>query len=164
MRLKSQRGMTLIEIMIALAISVATVSVFLTMAFRNRTHKTDVDFSVLLKEVLTNNIIEVKGRGLTELPQAETCLVRVYNLRGDFISENPVSGSGDICSAAAPAKDQIQVIWKSVIAVTSDAEFQGQLELPTQSDTLRKVTLTVRALSRGTQDRELQHQMTVFKR
>lgn len=164
MMLKSQRGMTLIEIMIALAISVATVSVFLTLAFRNRTHKTDVDFSVLLKEVLTNNIIEVKGRGLTELPAVETCLVRLYNLRGDFISETSTTGAGDICDASVPEKNQVQIIWRSVVAVTSDAVFQGQLELPTQSDTLRKVTITVRAISRGTQDRELRHQMTVFKR
>lgn len=156
--------MTLIEVMIALAISIATVSVFLSLAFRNRTHKTDVDFSVLLKEVLTNNIIEVKGRSLPELPETERCLVRLYNLRGNFISENSTAGDGDFCGISPPEKDQIQIVWKSVVAVASDAVFHGQLELPTQSDTLRKVTITVRALSRGTQDRELLHQMTVFKR
>lgn len=161
----NEKGMSLIEVLAAVAISVISVSVFLYISLSTRTHKSQVDHSTLLKEILTNNVIELKGLQYSDLPPLDACLLRSYNFQGTFLSESQVKGTSELCGIANPSENEIQIIWQTANASDSDASFDSPaLKLPTHADYLRKVTLHVRAINKGSGRNILQSQMTIFKR
>lgn len=157
--------MTLVEVMAAVAISMVSVSVFLFLTLSNRNHKSQVDHSTLLKEILTNNVIELKGLQYADLPALGTCLQRTYNFQGTFLSETRVNGTSEMCGIGNPSENEIQIIWQTMNAGSGDASFSASsLKLPVYSDYLRKVVLHVRAINKGSGQNILHSQMTIFKR
>ncbi|WP_413613170.1 type IV pilus modification PilV family protein [Bdellovibrio sp. HCB-110] len=163
-RFNNTRGMSLVEVMAAIAISMASVSVFLYLTLSNRNHKSQVDHSTLLKEILTNNVIELKGLQYADLPPLGKCLYRTYNFQGTFLTETQVNGTSEMCGIAGPQENEIQIIWQTMNAGSADATFStSNLKLPVYSDYLRKVVLHVRAINKGN-GQNLHSQMTIFKR
>ncbi|WP_413944113.1 type II secretion system protein J [Bdellovibrio sp. HCB-162] len=165
LKINNTKGMTLVEVMAALAISMVSVSVFLFLTLSNRNHKSQVDHSTLLKEILTNNVIELKGLQYSDLPPLGRCLYRTYNFQGNFISETLVSGTSEMCGVSNPQENEIQIVWQTTNAGSGDATFStNSLKLPVYSDYLRKVVLHVRAQNKGAGQSLLHSQMTIFKR
>ena len=129
---------TFVEVLITTAISVVGASLFFFFAQQVRTHKSGVDFSLSVKELLADNVIEVKGSELVNLPTSAQCLVRTYTNKKLFVSENIVTTNP--CPAPTIGKDQFQIMWEvkdtDDILVTFDTT---GLKLPTNSNPLRQV-------------------------
>lgn len=160
----NRSGMTLIEVLVSIGISLICVSVYLQMTLSNRTHRVQVDKSIFLKEVLTNNVIEVKSTDISSLPVAGECLVRAYDSSGVFQNQSKVSGSGDLCGVDGPAQNQIQIVWEVHPSSEIVATFNNpSLKLPQYSNTLKKIVLHVRGYTLAGA-LLVQNQITVFKR
>ena len=158
-------GMTLVEVLVAIGISLISLTVLMQLTLSNRTHKSEVDRSIVLKEILTNNAIELKGRAVTEIPLPGNCIVRTYNYQTEFQNEVTQAGSPPLCGLAEPSKDTIQVVWEVEPASSINADFSSpSLKLPKYSNTLKKVTLHVRGYSSGAGARLIHNQVTLFKR
>ncbi len=156
--------MTIMEVLVAIAVSMICVTVYLQMTLSNRTHRSQVDKSIFLKEVLTNNVIEAKTLNITDIPLAGECLIRLYNNLGIFQSENKVSGGGPLCGASTPSQNQIQIVWEVRPSTEIDATFDNpSLKMPQYSNTLKKIILHVRGYS-SQGGLFVQNQITVFKR
>lgn len=160
-----ERGMTLIEVMIAIAISMVSISAFLYWALNNRVHKSKIDHGALLKEVLTSNVIEVRGRAFQDLPGLNQCLVRTYDFWGKFQSERSVAGSArDLCGVEWPDRDAIQIVWTSQSVAADEITASNGLRIQTSGDLLRRMTVYVRARNRGDIGERVEKNMTVYKR
>lgn len=159
------RGMTLIEILAAITISMICLTVLLQLTLNNRTHKTEIDRSMIFKDVLTNNAIEIKGSSSESLPSSGTCLIRTYNFAAEFQQEVTATTVANLCGAPEPARDAIQVIWQIEGSDTIDATFSSpNLKMPRYSNTLKKVTLHVRGFSSGASARLIHDQVSLFKK
>lgn len=138
MRLLNKSGFTLIEVLVATAISVIGTSLFFFFAQQVRTHKSGVDYSLSVKELLADNVIEVKGSELVDLPTSTQCLVRTYTNKKVFVSENLVSYNP--CPAPTADKHQFQIMWEVKDTDHVVAEFNTtRLKLPQHSNPLREV-------------------------
>ncbi|MDG0814965.1 type II secretion system protein [Bdellovibrio svalbardensis] len=161
----NSRGMTLIEVMLAIGISVIGVSVFLFFVLSSRKHVTHVDRSIILKEILTDNVIELKGLQIADLTPMGQCLMRVYKADKTFVSESQVSLVSGKCPAPNIVDNQIYIGWQMEPGSTIDATFSSSgLKLPKYSDTLRKVTLQVWGWSDAEGKTQLNSQVVIFKR
>lgn len=161
----SNQGMTLIEVLAALAISIVSVTVLMQLTLSNRTHKSDVDRSIVFKEVLTNNAIELKGASVDDIPDPGNCIVRTYDFQINFKDEIKVSGPPPACGVALPGNSTIQVVWEVEPAANIQADFSSSgLKLPKYSNSLKKVNIYVRGYPNGTGGQLIQNQVTLFKR
>nr|BFD61285.1 hypothetical protein CKG001_33920 [Bdellovibrio sp. CKG001] len=158
-------GMTLIEVLGAVAISLISLSVLMQLTLSNRTHKSGVDRSIVFKEVLTNNAIELKGASVDDIPLPGNCIVRNYDFQINFLNETTLSGSPPACGAALPGNNTIQVVWEVEPASNIQADFSSaSLKLPKYSNSLKKVNIYVRGYPNGTGGQLIQNQVTLFKR
>ncbi len=156
--------MSLLETLAAIAISVIAVSVLLKLTLSNRVHKSEVERSIVLKEILTNNAIELKGATIDSIPAPGNCLIRTYNIQGEFQSETTQAGPPPACEVSEPETNQIQIVWEVEPTSAISASFSSEsLKLPQHSNTLRKVTLHVRGHVSGCA-RLIHNQLTLFKR
>ncbi|MGZ3827038.1 MAG: type IV pilus modification PilV family protein [Bdellovibrio sp.] len=161
----NSKGMTLIEVLLAVGISIVGVSVFLSFVLLSRKHVVHVDRSITLKEILTDNVIELKGLQVTDLTPMDKCLVRVYKADKSFISESEVSLADGKCPQPSIANDQIYIGWQMEPADSIAATFSSSnLKLPKYSDTLRKVTLQVWGWMDGEGKTQFNNQVVIFKR
>lgn len=164
MKLNS-RGMTLIEVMLAIGISIVGVTVFLSFVLMSRKHVSHVDRSIILKEILTDNVIELKGLQVSDLTPMDKCFIRIYKADKTFISESEVSLSDGECPEPSLTNNQIYVGWQMEPADTIDATFSSpNLKLPKYSDALRKVTLQVWGWMDGEGKTQFNNQVVIFKR
>jgi prepilin-type N-terminal cleavage/methylation domain-containing protein len=138
LQLRSKSGFTFIEVLVATVISVIGASVFFFFAQQARTHKSGVDYSLSVKELLADNVIEVKGAELVDLPSSTQCLVRTYTNKKLFISETMIATNP--CPAAMANKDQFQIMWevKDTNAIVATFNTSG-LKLPVHSNPLRQI-------------------------
>ncbi len=161
----NNRGMTLIEVMLAIGISVIGVSVFLFFVLSSRKNVTHFDPSIVLKEILTDNVIELKGLQITDLTPMGKCLIRIYKGDKTFISESQVDLVDDKCPSPSITNNQIYIGWQMEPASTIEANFSvSNLKLPKYSDTLRKVTLQVWGWNDSEGKTQLNSQVVIFKR
>lgn len=142
MKLKnSNRGMTFIEVLVTAAISVVGASLLFFFVQKVRTHKSGVDGSLIVKEAMADNIVEIKGAALTDLPMPATCLVRTYLNNKDFISEQILNYN---CPSPSVERGKFKVMWE-VEPTTAAAEgvtfVPTTLELPSTTNPLRKITV-----------------------
>nr|BFD68993.1 hypothetical protein HAGR004_40150 [Bdellovibrio sp. HAGR004] len=158
-------GMTLIEVLGAVAISLISLTVLMQLTLSNRTHKSGIDRSIVFKEVLTNNAIELKGASVDDIPLPGNCIVRTYDFQINFKDQSNVSGSPPACGVALPGNNTIQVIWEVEPAASIQADFSSSsLKLPKYSNSLKKVNIYVRGYPNGTGGQLIQNQVTLFKR
>lgn len=159
-----QKGFSIIEILIAIAISFIASLLFLKLVGMNQLFKSEVDQSQFLKELLLYNTIELKSTEVKDLPAPGKCLYRSYNQKGDFISETTFTSTEDDCGQGQPGPLEIQVFWliegTSSIAATFSSP---SLKFPKYTDSLKKVTLTAKSLQKGS-TKLLWNQVVIFKR
>ena len=140
-RLNSNRGMTFIEVLVTAAISIIGASLLFFFVQKVRTHKSGVDGSLIVKEAMADNIVEIKGANMADLPEPATCLVRTYLNNKDFVSEQMLNYT---CPSVSVERGKFKVMWE-VEATTAAAEgvtFEpATLELPTTTNPLRKITV-----------------------
>ncbi|WP_413570476.1 type II secretion system protein [Bdellovibrio sp. HCB117] len=161
----NSRGMTLIEVLMAIGISVIGVSIFLFFVLTSRKHVTHVDRAIVLKELLTDNVIELKGLQIGDIVPIGKCLMRIYKTDKTFVSESVVDLNSSECPEPSLAANQVFVGWEVLPASSIDASFSSSsLKLPKYSDTLRKVTLKVWGWSDGEGKTILTNQIVIFKR
>jgi hypothetical protein len=138
---KSNRGMTFIEVLVTAAISIVGASLLFFFVQKVRTHKSGVDGSLIVKEAMADNIVEIKGASLADLPEPATCLVRTYQNNKTFVSEQLLNYT---CSSVSVERGKFKVMWEveSTTAAAEGITFQPTtLELPTTTDPLRKITV-----------------------
>jgi prepilin-type N-terminal cleavage/methylation domain len=158
-----QRGFTFIEVLITTAISVVGASLFFFFAQQVRMHKSDVDYSLGVKELLADNIVEIKGAKMTDIPTASQCLIRTYTNKKVFVSETLSSTSP--CPASTIAKNQFQIMWevKNTQGITATFSNSG-LQLPTDSNPLREIIVHAWFFKNPTATSMDHNQIVIFKR
>lgn len=163
--LRNVRGMTLVEVLAAMGISIIGMAVLLQMVLGNKTHKSRVDRSILLKELLTYNTIEIKSLSVDDLPPPGTCLVRIYDLQLNFQQQTKVTSTNPLCGVSAPLDNQYQIIWEIKPGSEINAEFSSSgLKLPKYSNSLKEVIAHVRGYATGGGSYLVHNQITLFKR
>lgn len=161
--LHNKSGFTFVEVLITTAISVVGASLFFFFAQQVRTHKSGVDYSLSVKELLADNIIEIKGSELINLPSSAQCLVRTYTNKKVFVSENVVATSP--CPTPNINKDQFQIMWE--VKDTDDivASFSSPgLKLPESSNPLRQIIVHAWSYRDPTKTAMDHNQIVIFKR
>ena len=159
----NQSGFTFVEVLITTAISVVGASLFFFFAQQVRTHKSGVDFSLAVKELLADNIIEIKGAELANLPTSAQCLIRTYTNKKVFVSENTVAATP--CPNATINRDQFQIMWEVSDTQNITVNFSpANLKLPGSTNPLRRITVhawSYRDPSKTSMDH---NQIVIFKR
>lgn len=156
-------GFTFVEVLVTTAISVVGASLFFFFAQQVRTHKSGVDYSLAVKELLADNIVEIKGAELANLPTASRCLIRTYTNKKVFVSEVIVQTNP--CPAPTINKDQFQIMWEAKNTGAIQVTFTpASLKLPEAANPLRQYT--VHAWSyRDPKKTSMDHnQIVIFKR
>ena len=152
-------GFTFVEVLIATAISIVGASLFFFFVLNVRTHKTGVDSTLSVKELLTDNVVEAKGTEFVNLPSFTQCLVRTYNLQKEFVSETKLNSSP--CPTPSLAQDQIQVMWEVSGPDTISADFSTtSLKLPTSL----VAKITFHAWSYNNNKNLTHNQIVIFKK
>lgn len=152
-------GFTFVEVLIATAISIVGASLFFFFVLNVRTHKSDVDFTLHVKELLTDNVVEAKGTDFASLPTTSQCLVRTYNLQKEFVSETLLNSTPCPTPNLDPA--QIQVMWEVSGADSISADFSSSgLKLPST----KVAKITFHAWSYGNNKNLSRSQIVIFKR
>lgn len=161
--LHNKSGFTFVEVLITTAISVVGASLFFFFAQQVRTHKSGVDYSLSVKELIADNIIEIKGSELVNLPSSAQCLVRTYTNKKVFVSENVIAASP--CPAPNINKDQFQIMWE--VKDTDDivASFSSPgLKLPEKENPLRQIIVHAWSYRDPTKTSMDHNQIVIFKR
>ncbi|UXR65773.1 type II secretion system GspH family protein [Bdellovibrio bacteriovorus] len=76
----NNQGMTLLEVLAAVAISLISMTVLMQLTLSNRTHKSGIDRAIVFKEVLTNNAIELKGASVDDIPLPITSVAMLVTI------------------------------------------------------------------------------------
>lgn len=136
----NNHGITLIEALVAAAVSIIGASLCFFFIQYVRTHKSGVDNSLMVKEVLADNVVEVKGSTLADLPAPGECKIRVYTDKKKFVSETTVAASP--CPTPSLARNQMQIAWEVALPSAIDATFSVPgMKLPSISTSLKQVTV-----------------------
>jgi hypothetical protein len=132
--------MTLVESLVAAAISIAGASLCFFFLQHVKTHKSGVDHSLIVKEALADNVVEVKGTAVGDLPAAGQCKRRLYSDRKDFISEETITANP--CPKPTLESNQMMIAWEVAPSSVIDANFSvSSLKLPSVSTSLKQVTI-----------------------
>ncbi|MFZ4403106.1 MAG: hypothetical protein ACOYOK_03300 [Pseudobdellovibrionaceae bacterium] len=96
----------------------------------------------IMRQLIAENVVEVNGTLLSQLPDLNSCRVRIYKTRGAFVSENNYSPIGGSCEPNI-AIDEISVVWKVTkpqTAAPAEITFTpaASLKLPEYANTLRQ--------------------------
>ena len=156
-------GFTFVEVLITTAISVVGASLFFFFAQQVRTHKSGVDYSLSVKELLADNVIEIKGAELVNLPTSAQCLIRTYTNKKVFVSESIVATRP--CPASTINKDQFQIMWE--VKDTDDIEVDfstSGLKLPENSNPMRQIIVHAWSYRDPTKTSMDHSQIVIFKR
>lgn len=161
--LHNKLGFTFVEVLITTAISIVGASLFFFFVQQVRTHKSGVDYSLSVKELLADNIIEIKGAELVNLPDSTKCLVRTYTNKKVFVSEALVNTKP--CPSPTIGKDQVQIMWETKDSKDIAATFSSTgLKLPTNSNPLRQITVHAWSYHDPTKTSMDHNQIVIFKR
>ncbi|MNL06288.1 hypothetical protein D3C87_1269210 [compost metagenome] len=161
--LHNKSGFTFVEVLITTAISIVGASLFFFFAQQVRTHKSGVDYSLSVKELIADNIIEIKGSELVDLPSSAQCLVRIYTNKKVFVSQNIVATNP--CPAPSISKDQFQIMWEVKDTNNIAASFNSTgLKLPEGSNPLRQITVHAWSYRDPTKAAMDHNQIVIFKR
>jgi type II secretory pathway pseudopilin PulG len=159
----NNRGMTLIESLVAAAISIAGASLCFFFIQQVKSHKSGVDHSLLVKETLADNIIEVKGAALADLPSPGQCKRRLYSDKKDFISEETVTANP--CPDPTLERNQMMIAWEVAPSSVIDANFSvPSLKLPSISTSLKQVTVHSWGYEDAQKKSMTHNQIVIFKK
>lgn len=138
--MKNQHGMTIIEALVAAAISIIGASLCFFFIQNVRTHKSGVDGSLMVKEVLADNVVEVKGTAIIDLPDPGQCKRRIYTDKKEFVSEETLNTVP--CPTPDIAINQMMIAWEVALPSAINANFNiSTMKLPTASTSLKQVTV-----------------------
>jgi hypothetical protein len=93
----NSRGLTIVEVLISMAIFFTVTGVYFTFSGLNSSNKANIEKKLASKDVMLQNLIEIKGNPIETLPTAGKCRIRTYKMDGSFVSENIVSGNSNHC-------------------------------------------------------------------
>lgn len=161
----NNKGMSLIEVSISVLVAMFGMSIFTFFVLSSKKHTVQVDNSLVLKQVLTDNLIELKGLLVSDLTPIGSCLYRRYNLDKSFISESLVNVSNTKCPPPAPVQNEIQVAWQTEDTTAINASFSSPfLKLPKYSDTLRKITISAWGVGDNESKKQIHNEIVIFRR
>lgn len=159
----TKNGFTFIEVLLTTAISIIGASLLFYFVQNVRTHKSGVDESIVVKELLADNIVEAKGAKSEDLPTLSQCLVRVYTNKKEFVSETMVASN--TCPEPSIQKNQIQIMWSICAASSITANFSTTtLKLPSDTMSLKKIVFHAWSYSDPRKEQLTQNQIVIFRR
>jgi hypothetical protein len=161
--LKNNRGMTLVESLVAAAISIAGASLCFFFIQQVKTHKAGVDHSLLVKEALADNVVEVKGTALEDLPNPGQCKRRLYTDQKDFISEETINANP--CPNPTLSRNQMMIAWEVAPSSVISANFSvSSLKLPDLSSKLKQVTVHSWGFEDAQKNSLTHNQIVIFRK
>jgi prepilin-type N-terminal cleavage/methylation domain-containing protein len=160
--LHNKSGFTLVEVLVCMAISIIGASMFFFFVQQVRTHKSGVDYSLSVKELLADNVVEVKGSELVDLPSSTQCLVRTYTNKKVFVSEDRVATNP--CPPPTLNKDQFQIMWEVKDTSSIVVNFSSGLKLPANSNPLRQIIVHAWGYRDPAKSNVDHNQIVIYKR
>lgn len=141
--MKSRRGITLIEVIVALVILGTASYVANSFLVSQRKSLASLDKRETLQSVIIDTITEIDSKTLEDLPLAGSCWIRNYSLTGHFLdSQNGSEASGN-CTVSDVAKGKIKVVVvaSSSVSIATSAVFEPAdfLKLPKYVDSVRQI-------------------------
>jgi hypothetical protein len=135
----SQKGFTLIDILIVLSGGIAVFSIVTTLITSNARTAGTVDLYDSLVEKINENILEINAKTLAEMPLVGNCLVRNYDEKASFLNETTVTITSPACNDVATAG--YKIVWKATdpAGYTFSSDF---LKLPKLSGSIRQIQVT----------------------
>lgn len=139
----NQKGLTFIEVMLSLGLFVLSVTSYLSLYMAFQKSKSESNQSQIEKEILLQNVLEIKGNKLSDLPGKNSCVTRVYSRDKKMVSEVMVPKSQSNCTKLKPPEGNIVIIWEVLGADKIDIVFTPAegLKLPKYIDSLRQFNL-----------------------
>ncbi|WP_413291218.1 type II secretion system protein [Bdellovibrio sp. HCB337] len=139
-RMLDVKGFSLIEVILAAAISIVGATICFFFIQSVRTHKSQVDQTLSVKEVMADNVVEVKGAQNEDLPAPGECLIRTYTNKKVFISESTITASP--CPSPTLTTTQMQIVWEVAPTTAIVANFSSpSLKLPNYAKMLKQITI-----------------------
>ncbi|GEM_PF-2619616 len=147
MKLNS-KGLTFIEVMLSLGLFVLSVTSYLSLYMAFQKSKSESNQSQIEKEILLQNVLEIKGNKLSDLPGKNSCVTRIYSRDKKMVSEVKLPKPQSGCAKSSPSEGNIVIIWEVLGSDKIDIVFTPTdgLKLPKYIDSLRQFNLI--ALSR----------------
>lgn len=160
----NSRGLTIVEVLISIAIFFTVTGIYFTFAGLNSTNKANVEKNLASKDVLLQNLIEIKGNPIETLPTAGKCRIRTYKMDGSFINENIVTGSGSTCGVSNVEAGKIYLLASFLPATSINANFTepATMKLPSYSSQILQVDIKV--MNKDANGRLLSEEVSIFKR
>ena len=146
------RGFTLIEVLVALGLFMASVICYFSLTLFYQRSRTDAVSAQTAKEILLLNILEIRGNRLVDLPPQNKCITRHYDVYKELKSSETLNRSGS-CPRPTPRSGEVVVVWEVVGATELNEELEDELssvglKLPRYGDSIRQFKLV--ALQNGT--------------
>lgn len=162
----NSKGMTFIEVMLSLGLFVLSVTSYLSLYMAFQKSKSEANQSQIEKEILLQNILEIKGNKLSDLPEKNSCVTRIYSRDKKLVSEVKVPMLQNNCSKVTPSEGNIVIVWEVLGADKIDIEFTPSegLKLPKYVDSLRQFNLTALSQVTGASTVIDETALSIFKR
>lgn len=160
----NSRGLTIVEVLISMAIFFTVTGVYFTFSGLNSSNKANIEKKLASKDVMLQNLIEIKGNPIETLPTAGKCRIRTYKMDGSFVSENIVSGNSNHCGLSNIEHGRIYLLASFLPATVINATFSqaSTMKLPSFSSQLLQVDIKV--LNKDVNGRLLSEEISFFKR
>lgn len=142
--LKNQKGLTLIETLVSLAVLSIGLLGLIFLNEINRIGYKALTSDVRLGELVLDDVNEIKGLSRAQLPAQDKCKVKYYNHLGIFLSETTEIESTDSrCTGNNVTATGYQIAWKVFGPSTIEATFtpSATLKLPKYYDSVIRVEI-----------------------
>jgi prepilin-type N-terminal cleavage/methylation domain-containing protein len=140
---QGHRGLSLVEVLVSMAIAAITIGSFTQYAILTAGSRTDVERQKRVKEILLDNLIEIKGNPISGLPPQGHCRIRKYDSLGIFISEVIANDVTLYCGLGAIPANFYFVFAKVLPASSINAVFSvpASMKLPSYSSLIYQVNI-----------------------
>lgn len=166
MKKLNNKGLTFIEVMLSLGLFVLSVTSYLSLYMAFQKSKAEANQSQVEKEILLQNVLEIKGNKLKDLPGRNSCVTRIYSRDKKMVSESKLPMTKNGCEKLEPSGGNIVIVWEVLGSDKIDIVFTPSegLKLPKYIDSLRQFNLI--ALSQVSSGSPLidETALSIFKR
>ena len=164
-KLNSSEGISILEVLGIIAITGITMGLLLTLTLQNRSNKAQINKLSVFKEALLNNVVELRTKDLTKLPDIDKCLIRLYRGDGQFLSERIESIVNNKCPEGDISGNDFEVSWLPRDSSHMQVTFNNSsMQLPELNQNLREYTLAVRGYTTGTGSKLYERSVKIYKK
>lgn len=160
----SRHGLTIVEAVSAMAVFMITTGLYFHFTRMNSTSKANIEKRLSTKEVMLQNLIEIKGNPIGALPPSGSCRIRTYKMDGRFEVESIVANVTTDCGVTSFDEGKIYLLAKVQPATSITATFNpaATMKLPQYSNQIYQIDL--RAVFREANGGLSYEAVSIFKR